>query len=73
MIKMYTTPNCRQCALTEKQFTRLQIPIEKIDVTQNQAAYDYVISLGYRSMPVVVDGDRHWSGFDPESIALCQK
>ena len=42
---------------------------EMIDITADQDAYDRIVGLGYRQVPVVVARDDHWSGFRPDKIA----
>ncbi|KJQ99410.1 NrdH-redoxin, partial [Gordonia sihwensis] len=39
-----------------------------VDISTNDDARDYVLSLGYLQAPVVVAGDDHWSGFRPDRI-----
>lgn len=38
-------------------------------MSQDADAFEYVQSLGYQAAPVVVAGDEHWSGFQPDRIA----
>ena len=67
-VTLYGKPNCVQCSATERALTNAGVAFDKIDVTQDPTAYDYVISLGYMQAPVVVAGENHWSGFRPEKI-----
>jgi glutaredoxin-like protein NrdH len=68
-IAIYTKPACVQCAATFKALDKAGISYEKIDVTQNAEAREYVMSLGYLSMPVVyVSPSQHWSGYRPDAI-----
>lgn len=69
MIKIYSKPNCVQCVATYKELERKGIQYEVIDLTTDNEAFDYVQSLGYSSVPVVMYGDIHWSGFRPDKIA----
>ena len=69
-VTLYGKPNCVQCTATERALKTAGIDFDKIDVTQDEQAYDYVVGLGYQAAPVVVVGDdNHWSGFRPEKIA----
>ncbi|BBC69101.1 hypothetical protein MMRN_p0700 (plasmid) [Mycobacterium marinum] len=52
-ITVYTKPACVQCAATLKALDRQGIEYQKIDVTQNSKAREYVMSLGYLGAPVV--------------------
>ena len=40
-----------------------------VDVTEDQAAYEHVVSLGYQQVPVVETGEDHWSGYRPDMIS----
>ncbi len=68
-VTLYGKPNCVQCSATERALKNAGIDFDKIDVTQDEAAYDYVVGLGYQQAPVVVAGEKHWSGFRPEEIS----
>ena len=37
-------------------------------VDEDEAAYDELIALGYRTVPVTVIGDRVVTGFDPRAL-----
>ena len=60
MIKMYTTPTCPDCQVTKMHLDRMGIGYEEIDITADESAAEYVMSVndGRRSVPtLVVDGD----------------
>jgi glutaredoxin-like protein NrdH len=42
---------------------------ETIDISTDMQGRDFVMSLGHLQAPVVIAGDRHWSGFRPDHIA----
>lgn len=68
-ITVYTKPACVQCNATFRTLDKAGISYEKIDVTQNAEAREYVMSLGYLAMPVVyVSPTQHWSGFRPDHL-----
>ncbi|MDV6979886.1 glutaredoxin-like protein NrdH [Mycobacterium intracellulare] len=70
-ITVYTKPACVQCAATFKALDKRGIEYQKIDVTENPEAREYVMSLGYLGAPVVyVSPSEHWSGFRPDRVAL---
>lgn len=69
MITVYTKPACQQCNMTKRYLDQHGIAYDTVDITEDQAAYDYVTSLGYQQAPVVQAGDRHWSGFNPFELA----
>ncbi|HEX9174880.1 MAG TPA: glutaredoxin-like protein NrdH [Mycobacterium sp.] len=68
-ITVYTKPACMQCNATFRALDHAEIAYTKIDITQDRTARDYVLSLGYLSLPVVyVSPALHWSGFRPEKL-----
>lgn len=69
---VYTKPACVQCKATYKALEKQGIPFEKVDITVDSEARDYVMALGYLQAPVVVAGDEHWSGFRPDRIKTVQ-
>ena len=46
------------------------ISYQVIDLTQDDQALELVKKLGYQQVPVVIAGDKHWSGFRPDMISL---
>ena len=67
-INVYTKPACVQCNATYKALDKNGLDYTVVDITTNEQARDYVMSLGYLQAPVVVAGDDHWSGFRPDRI-----
>ena len=60
---VYTQPSCVQCDRTKRFLNVKEVPYEVVDITENQEAFNFVVSLGYQSVPVVVTDSGHWSGF----------
>lgn len=67
-ITVYTKAACPQCKATEHYLKKAALEYQKVDVTEDPEAYDYITSLGYSSVPVVVAGDQSWYGFSPDRI-----
>jgi glutaredoxin-like protein NrdH len=68
-ITVYTKPACVQCNATYKALEKQGFAYEKVDITLDTEARDYVMALGYLQAPVVVvNKDNHWSGFRPDRI-----
>jgi glutaredoxin-like protein NrdH len=67
-VTIYSKPNCVQCEMTKRLFRKEEVEFDEIDVTKNETALELVGSLGYSQAPVVVAGDKHWSGFRIEKI-----
>lgn len=68
MVTLFTKPGCVQCVATYRKLTTKGVAFETVDISVNEEALEFVKSLGYSQVPVVVVGDRHWSGFDPDRI-----
>ncbi|MCV7038598.1 MULTISPECIES: glutaredoxin-like protein NrdH [Mycolicibacterium] len=68
-VTVYTKPACVQCTATCKTLDKNGIAYTTVDITADDNARDYVLSLGHLQAPVVVTADGHWSGFRPDRIA----
>ena len=44
------------------------VPFTVRDVEEDDAAYDQLIALGFRTVPVTVIGDQTVKGFDPGAL-----
>ncbi len=67
-IVVYSKPACVQCVATQKAMQAKKISYRSVDLTQDQEAMEKVVAMGYREAPVVVAGEKHWSGFRPDMI-----
>jgi glutaredoxin-like protein NrdH len=68
-ITVYTKPACVQCNAVTRALDNQGIAYEKVDISTDSDARDYVMSLGYLQAPVVYAGpDNHFSGFRPDRI-----
>jgi glutaredoxin-like protein NrdH len=63
MITVYTRPGCGSCDATKVWLKRQGFDFLQVDVSTDDAARAFVERLGYTSLPVVVAGSAHWSGF----------
>ena len=60
-------------AATYKALDKQGVAYEKVDISVDSQARDYVMALGYLQAPVVVAGNDHWSGFRPDRIKESQE
>ncbi|MGN7869739.1 Glutaredoxin-like protein NrdH [Paracoccus haematequi] len=67
-ITVYSKPACVQCTATTRALDARGLSYDVIDLTEDEAAMERVMALGYRQAPVVVAGDSHWAGFRPDMI-----
>lgn len=50
-ITVYTKPACVQCSATYKALDKQGIVYDKVDITLDSEARDYVMALGYLQAP----------------------
>lgn len=67
-ITVYSKPACVQCDMTYRALKNLGVAYETRDITQDPEALEKIKNLGYLQAPVVMAGDEHWSGFQPDKI-----
>jgi glutaredoxin-like protein NrdH len=67
-VTVYTKDNCVQCEATKRHLDKIDVAYETVNITNNIGALDKLISLGYRSAPVVVTDDDSWAGYIPEKL-----
>lgn len=68
MVTVYSKPSCVQCTATYRKLDENGVEYKVVDIMQNPDAFEYVKSLGHLAAPVVVAGEDHWSGFDPNKL-----
>lgn len=67
-VTVYTMPNCVQCEQSKRYLDTKKVDYSVVDISENSEAYEYVTSLGYKSAPVIIAGNDHWSGFRLERL-----
>jgi glutaredoxin-like protein NrdH len=72
-ITVYSKPGCVQCNSTYRKLDKHGVSYLTVDISEDAAAFEYVQSLGYAKVPVVVADDEHWAGFQPDLIAALEK
>lgn len=68
MVTVYTKPGCVQCNATYRKLDENGVEYRVVDISQDEDAFAHVKSLGYLQAPVVIAGEDHWSGFDPNKL-----
>lgn len=70
IIKVYSTPTCPYCVTLKQFFKDKGFNFEDIDVSQDNAASDYMIEKsGQMGVPVIEIDDNIVVGFDKEKIS----
>ena len=67
-VTVYTKPACVQCNMTYRALDKLGVEYNTVDITEDPAALELIKSMGYLQAPVVIAGENHWSGFQPDKI-----
>lgn len=73
-VTIYTKPSgCFGYNKTKQKFVEAGLFFQEVDVTTNQAAFEYITEeLGYSQVPVVVyereGSENRWSGLNPTKI-----
>jgi glutaredoxin-like protein NrdH len=67
-VTVFTKANCVQCEATKRHLDKIGVSYDIVDVTNDIAALDRLISLGYRSAPVVLADNDSWAGYMPEKL-----
>ena len=67
-VTVFTTPNCAACRQTKRQFDKLGVVYDSIDLTQHPEQAEIFKEAGLAQAPIVVAGDQRWSGFRLEKI-----
>ncbi|CAM3492689.1 glutaredoxin domain-containing protein [Tsukamurella hominis] len=79
-ITVYSKPACVQCTATYKALDKHvgADHYEVVDISQDDAARELVVGMGYLQAPVVLvrnsaTGElvEHWSGFRPDRAKAC--
>jgi glutaredoxin-like protein NrdH len=68
MTTVYVKPACVQCDMTKRMLDKLEIDYDTVDITQDASALEMVMSMGFKSAPVVITDSDAWAGFNPDKI-----
>lgn len=68
MTTVYTKPSCVQCDMTKRMLDKIGVDYDTVDITENPAALEMILGLGFTSAPVVITDTDSWAGFNPDKI-----
>lgn len=68
MIKIYSRPGCAKCDFTKLALTAAGLPYEELSLLDPVAEAE-AMATGFRTLPIVVDGDISWCDMRPDLIA----
>ncbi|MBT1177232.1 glutaredoxin family protein [Bifidobacterium callimiconis] len=72
-ITVFTKPHCPQCDATKRQFDKLGLPYETVDLSKNPSTLEQLHEAGFRQAPVVITPVDSWSGYRPDLIRAYAK
>lgn len=67
-VLVYVKPQCVQCDQTKRILDREGIEYSTVDITQDSDALEKLLSMGFKSAPVVITEQESWAGFNPDKI-----
>lgn len=67
-VTVWTTTVCQSCVMTKKQFDRFGVNYEEQSLEENPLMLEGFKEQGFTSSPIVVAGDKIWSGFRLDQI-----
>lgn len=68
-VMFYGTKGCQPCRATQRKLDSLGVQYTYTDINTDEEALNRIKGLGYQQVPVLVKGDVHFSGFQPDRIA----
>jgi glutaredoxin-like protein NrdH len=54
--------------MTKKMLDKIGVDYNIVDITEDSAAMEMVLGMGFRSAPVVITDNDSWAGFNPDKI-----
>jgi glutaredoxin-like protein NrdH len=54
--------------MTKRMLNNLGVDYNTVDITQDSAALEMILNMGFQSAPVVITDTDSWSGFNPDKI-----
>lgn len=73
MVTVYSNPNCVQCEQTKKYLDKKGIAYESRMIQDSPEIQPFIEAKGYKSAPVVVAGEKSWSGFRLDKLSSLHK
>lgn len=68
LVTVYTTPNCMACNSTKRQFQKLGVRYDEVALENHPEILEEFKERGYSQAPIIVAGDKIWSGYRHEKI-----
>jgi glutaredoxin-like protein NrdH len=54
--------------MTKRMLDKMGIEYDTVDITEDAAAFDMIVEMGFKSAPVVITDSDSWAGFQPDKI-----
>lgn len=68
MVTVYTKNSCHPCKITKEILDKQGVTYRERRVDEDPEALAELKEIGYLQVPVVVAGEDHWSGLNPDKI-----
>ena len=69
-VTVYTLPACVQCDSTKRYLNRELIEFVEVNLQDDPGAYEMIKAKGFTQAPIVMAGERIWSGFRMDELRL---
>jgi glutaredoxin-like protein NrdH len=54
--------------MTKKMLDKIGVDYNTVDITEDSAAMEMVLGMGFKSAPIVITDTDSWAGFNPDKI-----
>lgn len=54
--------------MTKRMLDKIGVDYNTVDITEDEAALEMILSMGFKSAPVVITDTDSWAGFNPDKI-----
>lgn len=68
MTTVYTKPACVQCDMTKRYLDKAGVSYNTVDITEDPAALEMILGMGFQAAPVVISEAGNWAGFQPDKL-----
>lgn len=67
-ITIFSRSNCMQCKMVKRFLKEHSVVFKEINIDENPAAREALISAGYKTLPVVKSDKITFTGFQPAQL-----
>lgn len=67
-VVLISSPGCQPCRISKKILHDNGVEFTERNVAEDPEALELAKSLGHATTPIIIAGDDHWSGLDPDRL-----